>query len=309
MTSILVTGGAGFLGSHLCERLLAAGHHVLCLDNLSTGSRANIERLQGDFEVIEHDLINPIKLDAEQVYHLACPASPVHYQSNPVRTVKTNVLGTMNMLGLARRTGARILLASTSEVYGDPQLSPQREDYLGNVNQLGPRACYDEGKRIAETLMMEYHREHGVDVRIARIFNTYGPRMAPDDGRVVSNFILAALRGEPLRLYGGGRQSRSFCYVDDLIGGLVSLMDYQGKLRHQPFNLGNPHEISIRELAETILRLTGSSSTIVDGPAQPDDPGRRCPDITRAGAELGFKPSTALEAGLQRTIDYFRACT
>src|SRR5690606_29764237 len=208
MTSILVTGGAGFLGSHLCERLLAAGHHVLCLDNLSTGSRANIERLQGDFEFIEHDLINPIKLDAEQVYHLACPASPVHYQSNPVRTVKTNVLGTMNMLGLARRTGARILLASTSEVYGDPQLSPQREDYLGNVNQLGPRACYDEGKRIAETLMMEYHREHGVDVRIARIFNTYGPRMAPDDGRVVSNFILAALRGEPLRLYGGGRQSR-----------------------------------------------------------------------------------------------------
>jgi UDP-glucuronate decarboxylase len=306
MTSILVTGGAGFLGSHLCERLLAAGHRVLCLDNLSTGSRNNIEHLDGAFEFIEHDLINPIKLDAEQVYHLACPASPVHYQSNPVRTVKTNVLGTMNMLGLARRTGARILLASTSEVYGDPQRSPQREDYLGNVNQLGPRACYDEGKRIAETLMMEYHREHGVDVRIARIFNTYGPRMAPDDGRVVSNFILAGLRGEPLKLYGGGGQSRSFCYVDDLVGGLVSLMEYSGELRHQSFNLGNPHEISIRELAETILRLTASSSPIVDGPAQPDDPGRRCPDITRARTELGFKPVTDLEGGLQRTIDYFR---
>ncbi|MBZ0137583.1 MAG: SDR family oxidoreductase [Planctomycetes bacterium] len=303
----LVTGGAGFLGSHLCQRLLGDGRRVICLDNLSTGSRANIEHLKGEFEFIEHDLINPIKLDAAFVYHLACPASPVHYQSNPVRTIKTNVLGTINMLGLARRTGARILLASTSEVYGDPIKHPQREDYPGNVNQLGPRACYDEGKRVAETLMMEYHREHGVDVRIARIFNTYGPRMAANDGRVVSNFILGALRGEPLKLFGGGGQSRSFCYVDDLIGGLVSLMEYQGGLRHQPFNLGNPHEITIRELAATILRLTGSAAPVVTGPAQQDDPGRRCPDISRAMTELGFQSVTDLLEGLRRTIDYFRA--
>ncbi|MCA8914107.1 MAG: SDR family oxidoreductase [Planctomycetes bacterium] len=306
MTTVLVTGGAGFLGSHLCERLLGAGHRVLCLDNLSTGSRANIDGLKGDFEFIEHDLINPIKLDAEQVYHLACPASPVHYQSNPVRTVKTNVLGTMNMLGLARRTGARILLASTSEVYGDPKVTPQREDYLGNVNQLGPRACYDEGKRIAETLMVEYRREHKIDTRIARIFNTYGPRMAFDDGRVVSNFVLNALRGEPLQLYGGGKQSRSFCYVDDMVTGLIALMEYQGALCHEPCNLGNPHELSIRELAETIIRLTGSKSPIADGPAQQDDPARRCPDIGRAKTELGFAASTDLETGLKATIEDFR---
>jgi UDP-glucuronate decarboxylase len=302
----LVTGGAGFLGSHLCERLLAAGQRVICLDNLSTGSRANVEQLKGKFEFVEHDLINPIKLDAEFVYHLACPASPVHYQSNPVRTIKTNVLGTINMLGLARRCGARILLASTSEVYGDPIKHPQREDYLGNVNQLGPRACYDEGKRVAETLFMEYHREHAIDTRIARIFNTYGPRMAPDDGRVVSNFILAALRGEPLQLYGGGKQSRSFCHVDDLVGGLMALMNYEGKLKHEPFNLGNPHEVTIRELAETIIRLTGSKSTIQDSPALQDDPARRCPDIGRARAELGFDLKVRLEDGLRRTIDWFR---
>ncbi|MCB9895897.1 MAG: SDR family oxidoreductase [Planctomycetes bacterium] len=320
MTTVLVTGGAGFLGSHLCERLLGAGHRVLCLDNLSTGSRANIEGLTERgrhartdagatpaFQFIEHDLINPIKLDAEQVYHLACPASPVHYQSNPVRTVKTNVLGTMNMLGLARRTGARILLASTSEVYGDPKVTPQREDYLGNVNQLGPRACYDEGKRIAETLMVEYHREHNIDTRIARIFNTYGPRMAFDDGRVVSNFVLNALRGDPLQLYGGGRQSRSFCYVDDMVSGLIALMNYDGALKHEPFNLGNPHELSIRELAETVLRLTGSKSAVTDSPALQDDPAHRCPDITRARTELGFRAATALEDGLKATIRDFRA--
>ena len=307
--TILVTGGAGFLGSHLCERLLGAGHRVLCLDNLSTGSRENIDALKGDFEFIEHDLIHPIRLDADQVYHLACPASPVHYQSNPVRTVKTNVLGTMNMLGLARRTGARILLASTSEVYGDPIKHPQREDYLGNVNQLGPRACYDEGKRIAETLMVEYRREHAIDTRIARIFNTYGPRMAFDDGRVISNFVLNALRGEPLQLYGGGRQSRSFCYVDDMVSGLIALMEYEGGLKHDPFNLGNPHELSIRELAETVLTLTASQSSIADAPAQQDDPARRCPDITRAKTELGFAVTTHLKPGLQATIDDFRQRT
>ena len=306
MSTVLVTGGAGFLGSHLCERLLAAGHRVICLDNLSTGSRTNVEHLKGKFEFVEHDLINPIKLDAEFVYHLACPASPVHYQSNPVRTIKTNVLGTINMLGLARRCGARILLASTSEVYGDPIKHPQREDYLGNVNQLGPRACYDEGKRVAETLFMEYHREHAIDTRIARIFNTYGPRMAEGDGRVVSNFIMAALRGEPLKLYGGGRQSRSFCYVDELVGGLIALMNYEGGLKHQPFNLGNPQEVTIIELAKTIIRLTGSKSRVEDGPAQADDPARRCPDIGRAKAEIGFSPKNQLEEGLRRTIDWFR---
>jgi UDP-glucuronate decarboxylase len=307
MRTTLVTGGAGFLGSHLCERLLARGERVLCLDNLSTGSRANIEHLQGDFEFIEHDLINPIRIDAERVFHLACPASPVQYQSNPVRTIKTNVMGSINMLGLARRCGARILQASTSEVYGDPAVSPQPESYLGNVNQLGPRACYDEGKRVAETLFMEYHREHGLDVRIARIFNTYGPRMAVGDGRVVSNFIVAALRGEPLQLYGGGQQGRSFCYVSDLIDGLVALMDYEGVLRHDPFNLGNPHEITIKELADRVLHLTGSSSAVIDAAAPQDDPMQRCPDITRAHTELGFNPGTDLESGLGATIDYFRS--
>jgi UDP-glucuronate decarboxylase len=305
-STVLITGGAGFLGSHLCERLLGAGHRVICLDNLSTGSRANVEHLKGEFEFIEHDLINPIRLDAERVFHLACPASPVHYQSNPVRTIKTNVLGTINMLGLARRCGARILLASTSEVYGDPIKHPQREDYLGNVNQLGPRACYDEGKRVAETLFMEYHREHAMDTRIARIFNTYGPRMAANDGRVVSNFILNALAGKPLQLYGGGKQSRSFCYVDDMVTGLVALMDYEGELKHEPVNLGNPQEVTIRELAQHIIRLTASKSRIEDSPALQDDPARRCPDIDRAKTELGFDPKVSLEAGLKATIDWFR---
>lgn len=309
MARVLVTGGAGFLGSHLCDRLLERGHQVVCLDNLSTGSRRNIaHNLEGaqPFEFILHDLIQPITIDADFVYHLACPASPVQYRSNPVRTVKTNVLGTINMLGLARRTGARILLASTSEVYGDPLVHPQPEDYLGNVNTIGPRACYDEGKRIAETLMMEYHRGHGLDVRIARIFNTYGPRMALDDGRVVSNFVVNALRDEPLELYSGGEQSRSFCYVDDLIAGLISLMDYEGERKHEPFNLGNPIEFSVRELAEKILKATGSNSTLKVGPSQQDDPARRCPAIERAKTELGFVAATDLDTGLSRTIDYFR---
>jgi UDP-glucuronate decarboxylase len=305
---VLVTGGAGFLGSHLCERLLADGARVVCVDDLSTGSASNIEPLQGNsrFEFVRHDLIQPLYLEAERVFHLACPASPVAYRANPVRTVKTNVLGTMNMLGLARRTGARLLLASTSEVYGDPVVHPQPEGYQGNVNQLGPRACYDEGKRIAETLMMDYHREHGVDIRIARIFNTYGPRMRRDDGRVVSNFVLRALRNEPAELYGGGSQSRSFCYVDDMIEGLIALMAYDGELRFEPFNLGNPQEVTIRELAATIFQLAGASASPVQAGPQQDDPGRRCPDITRARRELGFQPRTALKPGLEKTLQWFR---
>lgn len=308
--TILVTGGAGFLGSHLCDRLLEAGHRVLCLDNLSTGSLDNIAHLTADrtadFEFIEHDIINPIRLEVDRIYNLACPASPVQYQLNPVRTVKTNVLGTMNMLGLARRTGARILQASTSEVYGDPAVHPQTESYVGSVNPIGPRACYDEGKRIAETLMIEYERAHNVDIRIARIFNTYGPRMAFNDGRVVSNFVLNALRGEPLQLYGGGSQSRSFCFQANLIRGLMSLMDYEGPLKHQPVNLGNPHEITIRQLADAVLRLTGSRSELRDAPMPQDDPTRRCPDITRARTELGFDPHIELDTGLQATIDDFK---
>lgn len=305
---ILVTGGAGFLGSHLCERLLNAGAHVLCLDDLSTGSETNIAHLRDNaaFEFIHHDLIQPAFLEADRVFHLACPASPVAYQSNPVRTVKTNVLGTMNMLGLARRTGARVLLASTSEVYGDPQVHPQPESYQGNVNQLGPRACYDEGKRIAETLMMEYHREHGVDIRIARIFNTYGPRMQRDDGRVVSNFAMRALRNEPAELYGGGSQSRSLCYVDDMVDGLTALMEYEGPRRFEPFNLGNPREITISELAALIFKLAGATARPVMAGPQQDDPIRRCPDIARASKELGFKPATTLEEGLRRTLEWFR---
>ncbi len=305
---VLVTGGAGFLGSHLCEAVLHAGHEVICVDNLSTGRKANVEPLLREprFTFVMHDVIEPIRLEAERIYHLACPASPVAYRANPVRTVKTNVLGTMNMLGLARRTGARILLASTSEVYGNPDKHPQREDYLGNVNQLGPRACYDEGKRVAETLMMDYHRQHGVDVRIARIFNTYGPRMQPDDGRVVSNFILNALRNAPLELWGGGHQSRSFCYVDDLIPGLLALMEYTGELRHQPFNLGNPQELTVAQLAQRVLTATGGKAGIVSKPGQQDDPERRCPDIARARRELGFEPKTELEAGLRHTIAWFR---
>ena len=304
--TILVTGGAGFLGSHLCDRLLAAGHRVLCLDNLSTGSRDNTKDFKGDFEFIEHDIIDPIRLEVDQIYNLACPASPVHYQSNPVRTVKTNVLGTINMLGLARRTGARILQASTSEVYGDPAVHPQPESYVGSVNPIGPRACYDEGKRVAETLMIEYHRAHGLDIRIARIFNTYGPRMAFDDGRVVSNFVLNALRGKPLQLYGGGKQSRSFCYVDDMVDGLVALMEHESESKHEPFNLGNPNEITIRKLAETVLRITESNSKLQDAALPKDDPARRCPDIARAAEILGFEASKALESGLRSTVSEFQ---
>lgn len=304
----LVTGGAGFIGSHLCDALVAAGDYVVCLDNLSTGRRDNVEHLEGNpgFEFVLHDLVEPYFSQADRVFHLACPASPVAYRANPVRTVKTNVLGTMHMLGLARRCGARILLAGTSEVYGDPTVHPQPESYLGNVNQLGPRACYDEGKRIAETLMIEYHRQHGVDIRLARIFNTYGPRMQADDGRVVSNFILRALRNKPAELYGGGTQSRSFCYIDDMVNGLIKLMQYEGVRRHEPFNLGNPHEVTVLELARTINRLAGSSAEPVSGPSQQDDPTRRCPDITRARTELGFEPATSLEQGLARTIEWFK---
>lgn len=305
---ILVTGGAGFIGSHLCAALLQGQNYVVCLDNLSTGRIGNIAPLIDNprFEFIQHDLILPYATEADRVYHLACPASPVAYRSNPVRTVKTNVLGTMNMLGLARRTGARILLAGTSEVYGDPKVHPQPESYLGNVNQLGPRACYDEGKRIAETLMMEYHREHKVDIRIARIFNTYGPRMQADDGRVVSNFILKALSNTPPELYGDGTQSRSFCYIDDMVTGLRSLMEYTGPLRHEPFNLGNPHEVTVRELAARIADLAGATAQPIFKPAQQDDPARRCPDISRARQELAFEPRIGLDEGLRRTIEWFR---
>jgi UDP-glucuronate decarboxylase len=309
MARILVTGGAGLIGSHLCERLVAQGHHVLCADNLSTGSRANLAALAGDtrFELIVHDLIQPLFVEADQVYHLACPASPVHYRANPVRTIKTNVLGTMHMLGLARRTGARILLARTSEVYGDPQEHPQSENYHGNVNPLGTRACYDEGKRVAETLMMDYHREHAVDIRIARIFNTYGPRMALDDGRVISSFLLKGLREEPMQLHGGGTQTRSFCYVDDLVDGLTSLMAYEGALRYAPINLGNPEEVTVRHLARMCAHALDVPLSTVDVPAEQDDPARRCPDIRRAQSELGWRPRVDLPLGLARTAQDLRA--
>ncbi len=309
--NVLVTGGAGFIGSHLCDALHGAGHHVICLDDLSTGSASNIAHLQGKprFEFLEHNLIHPIVLAPARIFHLACPASPVAYQRNPVRTVKANVLGTINVLGMARKAGARVLLASTSEVYGDPAMHPQREDYQGNVNQLGPRACYDEGKRVAETLMMDYHRQHGVDVRIARIFNTYGPRMAADDGRVVSNFIMRALRNEPAQLYGGGVQSRSFCYIDDMVSGLLRLMDYEGPHRHQPFNLGNPQEITIRQLAAAIYARVGADAPPVETQGQQDDPSRRCPDITRAMTEGVFEARTPLDDGLKQTIEWFRRAT
>ncbi|RKY18643.1 MAG: SDR family NAD-dependent epimerase/dehydratase [Planctomycetota bacterium] len=303
---VLVTGGAGFIGSHLCERLLERGHEVLCLDNFFTGRKANVLHLLGDpmFEIIRHDIVNPIFLEADAVYNLACPASPVHYQHNAIKTVKTNVVGTLNMLGLAKRVGARILQASTSEVYGDPAVHPQREDYWGNVNPIGPRSCYDEGKRVAETLMMDYHRQNGVDVRIARIFNTYGPRMLPDDGRVVSNFIVQALRGEPLTVYGDGSQTRSFCYVDDMVEGLIAFMEQEEEIG--PLNLGNPEETSMLELARLVIELSGSRSEIAFRPLPQDDPRRRRPDITKARRLIGWEPRTPLEEGLARTIEYFR---
>jgi len=304
----LVTGGAGFLGSHLCERLLAAGEEVICLDNFMTGSRDNIRHLEGHphLEVIRHDVTQPIALEIDRIYNLACPASPVHYQRNPVQTVRTSVHGAINLLDLAQRQGARILQASTSEVYGDPTLHPQPESYRGNVNPIGPRACYDEGKRCAETLFFDYHREYGVPIRVARIFNTYGPRMHPNDGRVVSNFVVQALRGESLTLYGEGTQTRSFCYVDDLVDGLIRLMRAPDPTTG-PVNLGNPAEFTIRELAETVARLTGSRAGFVHRPLPQDDPLQRCPDIALARDLLGWRPTVALEAGLRRTIGWFTA--
>ncbi|HEY5975888.1 MAG TPA: UDP-glucuronic acid decarboxylase family protein [Geobacteraceae bacterium] len=304
---ILVTGGAGFIGSHLCERLLAQGEEVVCVDNFFTGSKQNIFHLLDNhrFELIRHDIIEPILLEVDQVYHLACPASPIHYQYNPVKTIKTSVMGTINMLGLAKRVRARILLASTSEVYGDPQVHPQTEAYWGNVNPIGVRSCYDEGKRVAETLMMDYHRQNRVDIRIARIFNTYGPRMAEHDGRVVSNFIVQALRQEDLTVYGDGSQTRSFCYVSDLVDGLISLMGCDGFTG--PVNLGNPAETTILEFARRIIELTGSSSRIVFKPLPADDPRQRQPDITLARTRLGWGPSVAVADGLRQTIDYFAA--
>ena len=307
MRKILVTGGAGFIGSHLCDRLLADGNSVICLDNFFTGTRANIEKHLGNprFEVIRHDVIEPILIEADQVYHLACPASPVHYQFNPVKTVKTSVLGTINMLGLAKRVKARILIASTSEVYGDPQVHPQTEDYWGNVNPIGIRSCYDEGKRVAETLTMDYHRQNKVDVRIIRIFNTYGPRMLPNDGRVVSNFIVQALNGDPITIYGKGEQTRSFCYVDDLVEGIVRMMNQDGFIG--PVNLGNPVEFSIKQLADQVIKLTGTKSLIEAKPLPQDDPSRRKPNISLAKEKLDWTPGIELEEGLQKTIEHFRA--
>jgi UDP-glucuronate decarboxylase len=303
---ILVTGGAGFLGSHLCERLLAEGHEVLCLDNFFTGRKKNVLEMQKNksFELIRHDVVLPILLEVDRIYHLACPASPIHYQYNPVKTIKTNILGTLNMAGMAKRTKARLLLASTSEVYGDPAMHPQKESYWGNVNPIGIRSCYDEGKRVAETLMMDYHRQNKVDIKIVRIFNTYGPRMLPDDGRVVSNFIVQALQGNDITVYGKGSQTRSFCYVNDLVDGMVRMMDSENFIG--PVNLGNPEEYTILQLAEKIVSMTGSKSKIVHKPLPSDDPTQRRPDITVAGEKLGWKPKVSVDDGLQRTIEYFR---
>lgn len=302
---ILVTGGAGFIGSHLCERLINEGHEVICLDNFFTGRRENVFALLGNprFELVRHDVIEPILLEVDQIYNLACPASPVHYQYNPVKTVKTSVMGMINMLGLAKRVRARILQASTSEVYGDPEVHPQPESYWGNVNPIGVRSCYDEGKRIAETLMMDYHRQNNVDIRIVRIFNTYGPRMQEGDGRVVSNFVVQALKGEDLTLYGAGEQTRSFCYVDDLVEGLIRLMNTEGV--HDPVNIGNPHEFTIRELAEEVALMCGSEVRIRYMPLPPDDPKQRKPDIARARELLDWNPTIELREGLARTVAYF----
>ncbi len=302
---ILITGGAGFIGSHLSERLLGEGHDVLCLDNFFTGSKANVAHLLGNprFELVRHDVTQPILLEVDQIYNLACPASPVHYQYNPVKTIKTSVMGAIHMLGLAKRVRARILQASTSEVYGDPLEHPQTESYWGHVNPIGIRSCYDEGKRVAETLMMDYHRQNGVDIRIVRIFNTYGPRMALDDGRVVSNFVAQALQGQDLTVFGDGSQTRSFCYVDDLVEGMVRMMGREGVTG--PVNLGNPVETSIMEFARHIVELTGSRSRIVQKPLPADDPKQRKPDITRARELLGWEPKVPLETGLRKTIEYF----
>ncbi len=304
---VLVTGGAGFLGSHLCARLLADGDDVLCADNFFTGTKDNIAGLMGQphFELLRHDVTFPLYVEVDEIYNLACPASPVHYQFDPVQTTKTSVHGAINMLGLAKRTRAKILQASTSEVYGDPEVHPQTEDYRGNVNPIGPRACYDEGKRCAETLFFDYYRQHNLNIRVARIFNTYGPNMHPDDGRVVSNFIMQALKGEAITLFGDGTQSRAFCYVDDLIDGLVRLMAAPDDLCG-PVNLGNPNEFTIRALAEKVIEMTGAASAIETRPLPVDDPTQRCPDITLAKERLGWQPSIDLEDGLKKTITYFK---
>jgi len=306
MNRILVTGGAGFLGSHLCEYLIGKGSDVVCIDNFFSGHKDNIRPLlvHPYFELIRHDVIHPLFVEVDRIYHLACPASPIHYQVNPIKTVKTNVMGTINMLGLAKRIRCRIMLASTSEVYGDAEVHPQPETYWGNVNPIGVRSCYDEGKRVAETLMMDYHRQNKVDIKIVRIFNTYGPRMAVNDGRVVSNFIVQALRGEPITIYGDGSQTRSFCYVSDLTEGLCRMMESENFIG--PVNLGNPGEFTIADLAGLVLKLTRSKSKIVHQALPSDDPVRRRPDIVLAKAKLGWEPKVPLEEGLSRTIDYFK---
>ena len=303
---VLVTGGSGFIGSHLCEQLLKQGHDVLCVDNFFTGTRRNVEHLRGNprFELMRHDVTFPLFVEVDEIYNLACPASPVHYQFDPVQTTKTSVIGAVNMLGLAKRLRVPILQASTSEVYGDPIVHPQVESYWGNVNPIGPRSCYDEGKRCAETLFFDYHRQHHMRIKVARIFNTYGPRMHPNDGRVVSNFIVQALKGEDITIYGQGRQTRSFCYVDDLVSGLMKLMATEDQVTG-PINMGNPNEFSIRELAEVVLELTGSRSKLIDKPLPADDPKQRQPDITVAKAELGWEPQIQLREGLSKTIRYF----
>jgi UDP-glucuronate decarboxylase len=303
---VLVTGGSGFLGSHLCDRLVEAGHEVLCVDNFYSSTKGNVRHLLGHprFELIRHDVTFSLYVEVDEIYHLACPASPIHYQRDPVQTTKTAVHGSINMLGLAKRTGARILLTSTSEVYGDPEVHPQTEEYRGRVNPIGPRACYDEGKRAAETLFFDYWRQHQLEIKVARLFNCYGPRMHPHDGRVVSNFITSALDGEPLTIYGDGSQTRSFCYVDDLIEGLIRLMETPVEVTG-PMNLGNPGEFTIRELADLVLELTGSSSPLEVRPLPVDDPTRRCPDITLAKRTIGWEPQVALREGLERTIAHF----
>jgi UDP-glucuronate decarboxylase len=304
--TVLVTGGAGFIGSHLIDRLVAAGHDVVCVDNFFTGSKTNIEHLIGNprFELLRHDVTFPLYIEIDEIYNLACPASPVHYQRDPVQTTKTNVHGAINMLGIAKRLRCRIFQASTSEVYGDPSVHPQTEDYWGNVNPVGPRSCYDEGKRCAETLFFDYHRQHGLDIKVARIFNTYGPRMQLNDGRVVSNLIVQALKGEPITIYGDGNQTRSFCYVDDLVDGMIRLMESDSTLTG-PINLGNPGEISIRTLAEQVIEQTGSRSKLTFLKKPADDPERRRPDISLAKAALGWTPTVELREGLKKTISYF----
>lgn len=305
---VLVTGGAGFVGSHLCERLLDSGAEVLCVDNFYCSTRENVEHLlpHKRFELMRHDVTFPLFVEVDTIYHLACPASPIHYQRDPIQTTKTSVHGSINMLGLAKRIGARILLASTSEVYGDPHVHPQVEEYWGNVNPNGIRSCYDEGKRCAETLFFDYHRQAGLEIKVARIFNTYGPRMHPNDGRVVSNFIMQALTGNPITVYGDGSQTRSFCYVSDLVDGLIKLMESPAEVTG-PINLGNPNEITVGELAENVTRLVGDAPPVVTEPLPSDDPTRRCPDITKAKTILGWEPTVDLTEGLTTTIEYFRS--